>query len=260
MASYQARRRDPLLDQGMQAMIERRGREVLGLVLIGLGLIFALMLASYSPDDPSWMSATSSPPHNLLGRTGASVAAVLMPIIGFGAWGIPAVLTTWGLRFAAHRGADRALSRVVFAAIAVALLSVCAATLVPGPDWTAKFGLGGAFGDTVLGAMIELVPGGGAFALKLVSLLVAIAAGGMFLFVTGFNLAELTLIARFLLAGIVLLYAGIMSLLGLAARGTVKGAGAVQEKVRESRAQRAGARLFVDEDPAPTLWAPRPRR
>jgi S-DNA-T family DNA segregation ATPase FtsK/SpoIIIE len=34
MASYQARQRDPLLDQGTQAMLERRGRELLGLVLV----------------------------------------------------------------------------------------------------------------------------------------------------------------------------------------------------------------------------------
>ena len=34
MASYQARQRDPLLDQGTQAMLERRGRELMGLVLL----------------------------------------------------------------------------------------------------------------------------------------------------------------------------------------------------------------------------------
>jgi S-DNA-T family DNA segregation ATPase FtsK/SpoIIIE len=250
MASYQMRRRDPLLDQGMQAMIERRGREVLGLTLIGLAALFALMLYTYSPDDPSWMSATSDAPHNMLGRSGASITAILIPIIGLGAWGIPAVLLAWGLRFATHRGADRALSRVVFAAIAVALGSVYAATLVPGVDWTAKFGLGGAFGDTVLGALIELVPGGGAFALKLVSLLVAVAFIAMFLFVTGFDVAEVLLIVRFLIGGLILSYAGVMSLLGLAAKGTVAGATTMQDRLRETRAQKAEARRLDEEDRA----------
>ena len=37
MASYQIRQRDPLLDQGTQAMLERRSRELFGLALIGLG-------------------------------------------------------------------------------------------------------------------------------------------------------------------------------------------------------------------------------
>ncbi len=245
MASYQARRRDPLLDQGVQAMIERRGREVLGIALMGLALAFALMLYTYAPDDPSWMSATSDPPRNLLGRTGASIAAVLMPIIGYGAWGIPTVLAAWGIRFAAHRGADRALSRVVFAAVAVALGSVYAATLVPGPEWTARFGLGGAFGDTVLGAMIELVPGGGAFALKLVSALVAFGAAAMFLFVTGFDMAELALIVRFLIGGLILSYAALMAVLGLTARAGVQGALGVSEKLRDARSARAESRAHL---------------
>ena len=34
MASYQVRQRDPLLDQGTQAMLEKRGRELLGIALI----------------------------------------------------------------------------------------------------------------------------------------------------------------------------------------------------------------------------------
>ena len=113
MASYQARRRDPLLDQNMQAMLERRGRELLGLVLLGLALCFALMLGSYSPNDPGWMVATEEPAQNLLGRFGAGVSSTLIIIGGMGAWSIPIVLSIWGLRFVLHRGAERALSCAV---------------------------------------------------------------------------------------------------------------------------------------------------
>ena len=56
------------------------------------------------------------------------------------------VLMAWGLRFVLHRGGERALSRVVFAVIGVALASVYAATLVPGTAWPHSFGLGGLFG------------------------------------------------------------------------------------------------------------------
>ncbi|MCX8508914.1 MAG: DNA translocase FtsK 4TM domain-containing protein, partial [Rhodobacteraceae bacterium] len=58
MASYQARRRDPLVDQKMQAAIERRGKELLGAFLSVLGAVIALMLVSYSADDPSWFSVS----------------------------------------------------------------------------------------------------------------------------------------------------------------------------------------------------------
>ena len=56
MASYQSRQRDPLLDSGTQATIEKRGRELLGIGLFVIGIIVATMLWSYAPDDPNFMS------------------------------------------------------------------------------------------------------------------------------------------------------------------------------------------------------------
>ena len=74
MASWQAKQRDPLFDQSTQAALERRGKELLGFGLIVLGLLIALMLASYLPEDPSFMSATDQPAQNHLGRPGAYLA------------------------------------------------------------------------------------------------------------------------------------------------------------------------------------------
>ena len=82
MASYQSRRRDPLLDSTTQAALEKRSRELLGLGLIGLGLLVAVMIGTYSPDDPSWISATDAPVQNWLGYFGASLAAPLIMIVG----------------------------------------------------------------------------------------------------------------------------------------------------------------------------------
>ena len=39
MASYQARQRDPLLDQDTQAVLERRGKELLGTGFVVAGLM-----------------------------------------------------------------------------------------------------------------------------------------------------------------------------------------------------------------------------
>ncbi len=115
MASYQARQRDPLLDQNIQAALERRGKELLGVALLALGLLTAMMLASYSPDDPSWLAATDEPARNLLGRFGAALASPLFVIAGHGAWMIAVIFAAWGARFLTHRGEDRALGRVIFA-------------------------------------------------------------------------------------------------------------------------------------------------
>src|SRR5690606_22979551 len=145
MASYQARQRDPLLDQNTQAVLERRGKELLGGILVVLGVLALMMLGSYSPEDPSWMAASDAPVQNLLGRIGAGIASPLYIIIGRGAWLLPIALVIWGLRFVLHRGEERALSRVIFLPIGVALVAVYAALLVPGDEWGQAFGLGGHF-------------------------------------------------------------------------------------------------------------------
>ncbi|MBD3786235.1 MAG: DNA translocase FtsK 4TM domain-containing protein, partial [Sphingomonadales bacterium] len=135
MASYQARQRDPLLDQNTQAALERRGKELLGTGLIVAGVLVAMMLASYAPEDPSWMAASDQPVQNWLGRLGAGIASPLFVIVGRGAWLAPLGLLAWGLRFVLHRGEERAGTRAIFLPIAVALASVYAALLVPAADW-----------------------------------------------------------------------------------------------------------------------------
>jgi len=236
MASYQARQRDPLLDQNMQAALERRGKELLGAGLVVLGVLTAMMLASYSPDDPSFLAATDEPAMNLLGRFGAAIASPLYVIAGHGAWGIAIAFIAWGLRFITHRGEERALGRVIFVPIGVALMSVYASTLMPGPLWTHSFGLGGLFGDTVLGALIGVAPVKATFGLKLISLLVGagvLVVGG---FVTGFDRAETKAILRFLLIGSVLVYTRILMLAGRGAEASVRAAQVAAEKARERRA------------------------
>ena len=130
--AYNTRSRDPLLDSNMQAAIERRGKELIGILLLGLGIAAVAMVASYTSDDPNWMVSTDAPVQNWLGRPGASVAAPLFMVVGFGAWGLAAIFLAWGIRFLAHIGEERVTGRLIFAPIAVATMSIYAATLVPG--------------------------------------------------------------------------------------------------------------------------------
>ena len=234
MASYQIRQRDPLLDQGTQAMLERRSRELFGLALIGLGLALTVMFWTYSPQDPGWMVASDKPISNALGAFGAAVASTLIIIVGKGVWTVPMILIAWGARFVSHRGAERVLSRMVFAVIAVALASVYAATLVPGADWTHAFGLGGLFGDTVLGAALGLIPAGAGFGLKLLSLTTGAVLVVLTAFVMGFNISELRAMARFLITSLVLTYSGLLGAAGKGAQGTARAAAALQDRRRMS--------------------------
>ncbi|MEM8690310.1 MAG: DNA translocase FtsK 4TM domain-containing protein [Pseudomonadota bacterium] len=235
--AYHARR-DPLFDADMQAAIERRGKELIGIALIVLGLLAAAMIGSYSPDDPNWMVSTDAPVQNWLGRTGASIAAPLFMIVGKGAWALAVVLPVWGVRFALHIGAERALGRLIFAPIGIALASIYAATLQPDPAWSTihSFGLGGLFGDTVMGAILTVMPIGSALAVKSMSLIMGLGIVIFGAFVLGFTRPELLHIGRFLLVGLVFAYAGLMTLLGRGAGGAVAGAWRLHQRRAERRA------------------------
>ncbi|KIN63141.1 FtsK/SpoIIIE family protein [Sulfitobacter noctilucicola] len=235
--AYQTRGRDPLLDSNMAEAIEKRGKELLGLVLILLGVMAAMMIGSYTPEDPNWMMSTDAPVQNWMGRMGASIAAPLFMIVGWGAWGVAIVLLVWGARFALHYGQERAVGRLIFAPIAVALGAIYGATLAPGPDWiqTHSFGLGGLFGDTVMGAVLTLLPIGSTFTVKLMSLLMGIAILVFGAFVLGFTKVELQRLAKFLIVGVIMAYAMLMNLLGKGATGAVQAAQGIQARHADRR-------------------------
>ncbi|MGI3184799.1 DNA translocase FtsK 4TM domain-containing protein, partial [Nioella aestuarii] len=261
--AYQTRQRDPLLDSSMQAALEKRGREALGIVLILTGIAMTLMLASYNPDDPSWWAATDAVPQNLLGRFGASCSALLMLVVGWGAYGLAVGALVWGVRLAAHLGGERALGRIIFLPIAVALAAIYAATHQPPATWDQSYGLGGVFGDTVLGALLNVLPfaiGTGLKILAALSFLTLIMLG---LFVLGVNGRELRIALRFMLVGLVNSFAWIGAMFGQAGRG----AGQAAMQMHARRRSRAAApvetyddeALAYDEPDYPEEAAPRPR-
>lgn len=235
--AYQARGRDPLLDSTTQAVIEKRGKELIGLALLVLAVMTGAMIASYSPSDPSWFSVTDAPVQNWMGRMGASVAAPLFTIIGSGSWAIALLFAAWGLRFALHIGEERVIGRVIFAPIMLALGSVYASTLVPTEGWTLSFGLGGLFGDTVLGAVLTILPVGAATGLKAMSFLVGLGFVALALFVLGFTRSELRQVLRFMIVGVILSYASLMSMLGRGVGGAAHAAQKAQARRIERKAE-----------------------
>ncbi|MEM6371263.1 MAG: DNA translocase FtsK 4TM domain-containing protein, partial [Pseudomonadota bacterium] len=260
--AYQTRR-DPLFDRNVQAAIERRSRELIGIALLVVGMMAAAMMLSYTPQDPNWMASTDAPVQNWMGRTGAALAAPMFMIAGWGIFGIAIVLVVWGVRFALHWGRERAVGRLIFAPIAIAFGSVYAATLQPGAEWSVAhgFGLGGLFGDTVMAFLLTALPIGSTFTVKLMSLAMGVGIVVFGAFVLGFTRSELGGIGRFLLVGLVMAYAGLMTLLGRGASSAVHAARTMQDKASERRAQRA---LAAEEDayavsiPVEPDWDPAP--
>ncbi len=257
--AYQVRQRDPFLASDTQALIERRGREMIGLAFLAVGIAMAMLLVSYSPEDPGWLAATDGPVRNYLGRVGAAIASPLMVIIGLASWGFSIALIVWGMRFLRHRGAGRLLGRMFFIPVAIAIATVYTSTLLPGPRWTHSFGMGGLFGDTVAGAVLGLSPLPMALSLKALSAISGLATLAVGLFALGVDQGELRRFGRLLLIGLVMIYAGFAALLGLGARKAAAGAvqaarnaasGAV-EAVRNAGQPRARPALDGDGAEAP---------
>jgi len=249
--AFQTRGPEPLLDSSMTQALQRRGAELAGLLLLAVAAVAAVTLLSYHPDDPSWMSATDAPVQNWMGHAGASVAATVIMIVGWGAAGFPALTGVWGLRLALHDSEARAIGRLIFAPIWLALVSLYAATLAPDTGWSGahSFGLGGLFGDTVLATLLGVLPVDPATGLKLLSLALAALALVAGLFVLGATRRELSALGRFLLIGLVMTYAGLRLALAHGLRGTARAsrglATGVQGRIDSRAARRAEAAVVA---------------
>ena len=131
MAYNSVRERDPLIDRETQRALERRLTELLGIVMITCATLISVIIFTYSPTDPGPLSASDLPVHNFLGYTGAAIASPLILVIGWGSWSLVPILLIWGFRFLLHIGSERAIGRLLFTPIAIALASIYAASIVP---------------------------------------------------------------------------------------------------------------------------------
>ena len=247
--AYQTRQRDPLLDDQTHEMLMRFGQQALGFALLGLGAALAAMLWSYAPDDPHFMAATDAVPQNLLGHVGASVAAILMMIMGYGAVFLPIASVVWGVRFLRSNRHERALGRIAFLPIAVALAAIYAASLTPPENWVHSFGLGGLFGDTVVGALLSALPMAPQVGLKIVAALAFVLCMLMSGFVLGVDRAEFRLGMRYFLLGLVAIGAFVSG--GLRNAGYGAGRAATElARLRQERRDSGLATQHVMADPA----------
>ncbi len=213
--AYQTKPRDPLLEEHMQAAIQRRGAELIGMALFAIGVLFALILWSYSPDDPNRFNVTSQPVQNILGEYGAAIASTLILTIGEAAWVIPVFSLSWGLRFILHIGEARAVSRVIFSPIFAAITAIFLAAHVPSETWVHSFGLGGLFGDMAFALLVDLNPLSLGVGVALITLILGAAFLALGLYVHGFAFLELRIISRYALIAIILSYASIVNFFAL---------------------------------------------
>ena len=124
-------------------------RKAIGLVLIGLGLFFALSFWGFEASDPSFNHAASGKVINLMGYAGAVVSDFLYQSFGMTVWIIPVAILSIGFRLLTTFGISRPWIPAVSLPLALLLLSAYLASwpLNPASDWPFRAGYGGVVGD-----------------------------------------------------------------------------------------------------------------
>jgi DNA segregation ATPase FtsK/SpoIIIE, S-DNA-T family len=90
-----------------------RRNEIVAIALLAVGLLVALCLVSYNPDDLSWVAAGAAGARNWTGRLGANVAAALLQSFGLAAALLPLLLVAAAWRRFRTRRIHAPLSRVI---------------------------------------------------------------------------------------------------------------------------------------------------
>jgi S-DNA-T family DNA segregation ATPase FtsK/SpoIIIE len=125
------------------------------LVLLAGALVLVLCLASYSPYDPSWNTASGAKPQNWIGPAGAVVADLLLQGFGLAAFLIPCFVLALAWKWLRSRPIRSPWAKL--AGLAALLLSSCGALALL-PDWRffqGAISLGGLAGLVVSGYLIQ---------------------------------------------------------------------------------------------------------
>jgi S-DNA-T family DNA segregation ATPase FtsK/SpoIIIE len=163
-----------------------RRNEIIAILLLSLGVVLALCLFSYNPNDPSWNAAGRSATRNWIGPLGANIAATLFQFVGLAAYLLPLLLLAAAWRRFRTRRIRAPLSRI----IGLLLLVLGAAALfdifIAGRIFDGSFEPGGAVGELSARLLV-----GGLSKVGATILLSALAATGLLL-ATNFSFIRAT--------------------------------------------------------------------
>ncbi len=152
--------RQRMVSGRMLESVRARVIEVTGMVLAVAAIAMLAALISYTPRDPSFDTASPTPPSNLMGAPGAIAADLLIQGFGLACLLPPLAMLGWAWRIASHRGVQAPVLRLVALLCA---LPASAATLAGMPlllhrapwHWPGPAGLGGAAGQKLATTVLE---------------------------------------------------------------------------------------------------------
>jgi DNA segregation ATPase FtsK/SpoIIIE, S-DNA-T family len=130
-----------------------KGSELVGLLLLSVGVFLALALASYHPDDPSLFHkvAESTRPKNWTGPIGAHVAAIAYSFFGLTCLLVPFLLLATGWKRLRPRDRQRVVGRSFGVFLLLASTPALLQLLVGRLSWReGSIAAGGAFGQLLM--------------------------------------------------------------------------------------------------------------
>ena len=133
----------------LRDVARRRFAELLGLLLVGLTVLIAIALMSWSVRDPSYNFAVDGPVKNWLGMPGAVVSDVAIQLFGVAILAVVVPVAAWGLILIKTRGLDRVVARLAAWVMGIFAAAAFASLLPRADSWPLPTGLGGAIGDGI---------------------------------------------------------------------------------------------------------------
>jgi S-DNA-T family DNA segregation ATPase FtsK/SpoIIIE len=148
---------------------------VIGLLCLVASIALVLALLTFNPADPSWNTASpADPPHNAIGRVGASIADFGYQSFGLSLWLLPFVLLVAGWRSLRLRPVGPPIARGIGYGLAAVAVSGLLALGGPYFDWRGSFEIGGAAGLLVSTTLLRYLNQAGTLLLLGAVLLVAL--------------------------------------------------------------------------------------
>jgi len=169
--------RTPLLPAGAKEFLIKRTIELCGLFLGACAIMLALILASYTPGDPSWNSASGHEVQNIMGPIGAYMADIMVQSFGLACVVPVLVLFSWAWRITSKQMVSNLWMRLVILCSAAFLLAI-ALNAIPTPDaWPLRSGLGGVAGLILTQRLVSFLAWIGIPDLALIELGIALFCG-----------------------------------------------------------------------------------
>ena len=132
-----------------------------GTVCAVAGAILMASLATYNAADPSWDVAAPTAARNAMGGFGADIADVSLQALGLAVWIAALLMVAAGVRRAgaADPHGERLDQRLrgFAGGGGVVILAACLAAPLPPASWPLASGLGGWMGESLLGALANLI-------------------------------------------------------------------------------------------------------